>query len=84
MADAKVALKGLEKKLEAVEEAEPLTLFQGMAKDVAKVELEDAIGNAKMEIEAAEFMVDDAETKLRIVQREVPLEVEFFGPGLTY
>ena len=83
LASAEATLKSLEKKLEAAEKIEPETVVDEAMIDACKMLLEDAISDAKMEVEATEATFDDATAKLAHVRRELPLEVEFVGPGLT-
>ncbi len=89
LASAEAVLADLEKKLEKVEGVEKSqmaldNILGDIAVAVVKNELLGAIETAQDTVYASTALVDEAETKLDIVQREVPLEVEFVGPGLTY
>jgi len=81
---AEAALANLEKKLGMANEATPETEIDEIANADTMVILSVMIQKCKLEIVAAIKAVDDADKKLAIVQRDLPLEVEFVGPGLTY
>ncbi len=78
------ALTQLEDQLEKSQETEAASVPQAMIIITVELEIGLMIEAAKTKVEAARKVVYDAEKKLNIVQRELPLEVEFVGPGLTY
>ena len=85
LASAIAVLDKLQKKLDDLTE---ISLKSATLEDVniaaEKKMLINVIVLAKRRIIYTKEILDDAEMKLAIVRREVPLEVEFFGPGLTY
>ena len=84
LASAEAALKDLRKKLGEVETDTPETIIDAAMLKEMRAELDEAIKIAQNNVYAASADVDNAKEKLNIVRDELPLEVEFFGPGLTY
>ena len=84
LADAVSRLQNLQKKLEEIQEAEPKNSLDGIRIAAAKEMLKGMITTTALEVFAAETIVDYAKAKLEIVRDELPLNVEFVGPGLTY
>ncbi len=74
----------LKRRLEALEteEKEVASLYDAAALDVERDKLVEAITMARAKAAFAALVLADAEVKLTIVQREVPLEVEFYGDEL--
>jgi len=82
LTEANKALMSLRGKLVEVEAETPETIVDAAMLKEMRAELEDAIGAAQATVSFAESEVDEAETKLAHVRRELPLQVEFYGPGL--
>jgi len=74
----------IEKKLEEISKAPEGDIVTESMLLAAHVTLEEQLELAQDNVYAATADVADAKAKLNIVRRELPLEVEFDGPGLTY
>ena len=81
LTSAEAALRILQKKLEEVGDVDPSKVDE-INIAAAKAMLEGMIETVKLEVYAAEFIVDDAKSKLDQVRQDLPLEVEFVGGDL--
>lgn len=79
LASAEAAIRSIEKKLEDVSKAPEGDILTESMLLAAYVTLEDQLEILQDDLRTATLAVDDAEAKLDIVRREVPLEVEFSG-----
>lgn len=77
LAGEQATLTQLEEELLKLETAEPTENMDAAMIAGYKAELAEAIAEAKALVDFAEAGVAEAGLKLHIVQREVPLEVEF-------
>ncbi|MBI2062188.1 MAG: hypothetical protein HYT64_00620 [Candidatus Yanofskybacteria bacterium] len=82
--NAEAAVRNLEKKLENIDKSPEGDIITESMLLAAYVALDEQLEIAQDDVCVAAKSVDDAKTKLDIVRREVPLEIEFTGPGLTY
>ena len=80
LACAEARLKGLKKGLEDAKAQAKVALSNDIASVSAGIiaELETAITRTELEVYAAKFIVDDAEAKLDIGRRELPLMMRFY------
>lgn len=76
LADAETWVKDLQKRLEVVGDVDPSKVDE-INIEAARAMLDGMIETAELDVYAAAFILDDAETKLAIVQRELPLMMEF-------
>ena len=83
LASAEAALDGLKKKLEVIEGVEPHDAVETLGVDAAKAMIKAMIEIIMVEVTTAEEHFIDAKAKLDIVRRDLPLLLEFHGPGLT-
>ncbi len=77
LASTEGKLELIKKQLEKANEVEPNGFIANVAIAIVKAELEAALDVAEEAVATTTEVVDDAETKLHIVQRELPLMMEF-------